>query len=54
MLNERSPSVSPYPQRSSSGYPASQQTLYTAPPQAASATKAYLLNKVKALLPYLN
>jgi hypothetical protein len=52
MLNERSPTVSPYPLRSA-GYAPSQQSLQGVPQQSSNATKSYLLNKVQALLPYL-
>lgn len=52
MLNERSPTVSPYPLRSPP-YAPSQQSLQGAPQQSAGATKSYLLKKVQALLPYL-
>jgi hypothetical protein len=53
MLNERSPPVSPYPQRTPPYLP-SQQALLTTPNQNSSATKSYLLQKVQALLPYLS
>jgi ABC-type transporter Mla subunit MlaD len=52
MLNERSPTVSPYPLRSPPNAP-SQQTLQGVPQQPSGATKSYLLEKVRALLPYL-
>lgn len=53
MLNERSLTVSPYPQRTPP-YAPSQQTLQAASTHAPpGATKSYLLSKVQALLPYL-
>lgn len=52
MLNERSPTVSPYPLRSPPFVP-SQQNLQGVPSQPTAATKSYLLQKVQALLPYL-
>lgn len=53
MLNDRSPTATPYPQRTPPYLP-SQQALLTTPNQTSSATKSYLLQKVQALLPYLS
>ena len=53
MLNERSATVSPYPQRTPPYLPL-QQALLNTPQQQSSANKSYLLQKVQALLPYLS
>lgn len=52
MLNDRSPTVSPYPQRLAPSAP-SQQSLQPIPVGPNNNTKSYLLHKVRALLPYL-
>jgi hypothetical protein len=59
MFNERSPNISPYPQRSPH-YVSSTQNLHTAtrptpePFAQNGSNKSYLLQKVQALLPYLS
>ncbi len=52
MLNDRSPTVSPYQQRWATSVP-SQQSLQPVPTASTNGTKSYLLHKVRQLLPYL-